>query len=401
MRKKMIRYKETLSPDSSDRSMNADHLYVHIPFCASKCHYCAFNSYAQSDPRLFDRYVEALKIEWSTRRSEFLETIYVGGGTPSVLSGVQIHSLLTSLTMGLRGTGPKEITVEVNPGTTNPEFLEAITAAGVDRVSMGVQTMDARRLKRLGRVHTPDDVVESVKSLRQAGIKRISLDLIYGQPDQSMQEWLQDVQRLLDLEPDHLSLYALQYEEGTVFTKALEKGKLAELEEDLVLRMFFGAKERLSEKGYAFYEISNACRPGEESLHNLAYWHNRPYIGLGAGAYGGINQRRYRNELSPETYIKKVEETGHAVIEDEQLGPWETYVECLSSGLRMMEGVDLDLIAKRTGFHGDDFHRHHLDEIVERGLAVRDGSRIRLTWEGIWVLDTLLLPFLDEPVSHR
>jgi oxygen-independent coproporphyrinogen-3 oxidase len=133
----------------------------------------------------------------------------------------------------------------------------------------------------------------------------------------------------------------------------------------------------------------------------LAYWHNRPYIGLGAGAYGGINQRRYRNELSPETYIKKVEETGHAVIEDEQLGPWETYVECLSSGLRMMEGVDLDLIAKRTGFHGDDFHRHHLDEIVERGLAVRDGSRIRLTWEGIWVLDTLLLPFLDEPVSHR
>ena len=379
--------------------MPIPHLYIHIPFCASKCHYCAFNSYAGENSQLFDRYIAALKREWNERGSRSLETIYVGGGTPSVLSGPQIHDLLTTLTREAGNPDLREFTVEVNPGNTTPSFLEGILASGVDRVSMGVQTMDARRLKKLGRVHTPGDVRESVSSLRKAGIKRISLDLIYGQPEQTLSEWIADVKQLLELSPDHLSLYALQYEEGTVYTQAKDRGKLAELEDHIILRMFEAAKDLLADHGFQFYELSNASKPGEESLHNIGYWKNRPYVGLGAGAYGGLGHLRYRNECAPEAYIDKVLRTGTAVVEEDPLDEWATYLECLSSGLRMMEGIDLQDVERRTGLNPAKAHASHVHKLLETGLAELKGQRLSLTWDGLWLLDTLMLPFLEAPDS--
>lgn len=382
-------------------------LYIHIPFCVSKCHYCAFNSYARNDPELFERYVAALESEWlswanpgtelSPRPPVGLETLYLGGGTPSVLPASLLDRLFTFLSSASDMGQVREATMEVNPGTATREILDLLASASspIDRVSMGVQTMDARRLKKLGRVHTPDDVRETVRLLREAGVRRLNLDLIYGQPEQTMDGWLDDVRQVLDLDPDHVSLYALQFEEGTVFRQALDRGRLAEAPEDLQISMFHAARALLEERGLHFYEISNACRPGGESLHNLGYWRNDPYFGIGAGAYGGLGGVRYRNEESPDLYIERVRVEGRACGEVDFLDGRAIYVETLSSGLRMTAGVDLDEVARKSGLDPRDCHGDHLESMTERGLAKFEGNRFKLTWDGLWLLDSLMLPFLD------
>lgn len=373
-------------------------LYIHIPFCASKCHYCAFNSYARNDPELFERYVEALEAEWVswTDPPVRLETLYLGGGTPSVLPASLLDRLLTSIASRSDMGNLKEATMEVNPGTAGADLLSFLASSPVDRVSMGVQTMDPRRLKKLGRIHTPGDVRHTVRLLRDAGVQRLNLDLIYGQPEQTMGDWLEDLRQVLDLEPDHVSLYALQFEEGTVFRQALDRGRLAEAPEDLQISMFHAARALLEDRGMFLYEISNACRPGGESRHNLGYWRNDPYFGIGAGAYGGLGGVRYRNEESPDRYIERARKEGRALDDVDFLEGPAVYVETLSSGLRMTGGVDLDDVARKSGIDPRNCHGDYLDSLAYRGLAEIEGSRFKLTWDGLWVLDSLMLPFLDQ-----
>ena len=373
-------------------------LYAHIPFCERKCPYCAFNSYAGAESSHQDRYVEALLRELAATRGPKpldLDTIYIGGGTPTALEANQLGRVLDAIRDALHPKATPEWTVEVNPGTTTPARLDALVDAGVNRVSMGVQSMDAARLKKLGRVHSADDVRDTVEGLRDRGIDNINLDLIYGQPDQSTASFISDVDAILALEPDHISLYALQWEEGTPYTAALEKGRLQDAAEDVVLASFEAGRARLAEDGLVLYEISNFAKPGRTSRHNRNYWRNRPYYGLGAGAYGCVDGERRLNELDPQRYIERMFADGHACVSRELLSSSDRFVETLSSGLRTTEGVHLEELFLSTGIDAREVHGEHLKMIEDRGLGQVRSDRLTLELDGLWVLDTLLEPFLD------
>lgn len=367
-------------------------LYVHVPFCERKCPYCAFNSYAGSRRNEADAYLDALLIELaSLGRFLELDTIYVGGGTPTALEPAAFGRLLQGL-QAVAGR-PLEWTVEANPGTVTEDHLAALVSAGVNRISMGVQSMDPEGLRRMGRIHTADDVRQTVEALRAHGITNVNLDLIYGQPGQDVDAFIADVEAVLELEPDHLSLYALQYEDGTAFTRERDAGRLEEAAEELVIAQFHAARERLARAGFEQYEVSNFARPGRRSLHNLNYWRNLPYFGIGAGAWGCVDGYRLLNESDPRTYTRRVLDEGAAYVSKETLGPKETYVETLASGLRTTEGVDLAALRERTGLDASVLHGEHLDMIFSNGLATMDEGRLVLTVDGLCVLDELLLPF--------
>lgn len=324
-----------------------------------------------------------------------LDTVYVGGGTPTALEADALDRVLTAIRAALAPGCDPEWTVEANPGTTTGPRLDALVAAGVNRVSMGVQSMDPDRLKRLGRVHTAEDVRDTVDGLRRRGIDNVNLDLIYGQPDQPVDAFLADVDAVLDLEPDHISMYALQWEEGTPYTAALERGRMEEAEEEVVLASFEAGRARVADAGFELYEISNFAKPGRRSLHNQNYWRNRPYFGIGAGAYSCVDGERRLNELDPNRYVERIEADGQASVSREVLGSSATYIETLSSGLRTTEGVDLEALKSSTGIDARVVHGDHLDMILRRDLGrIRNGHLI-LGLEGLWVLDTLLAPFLE------
>ncbi len=377
-------------------------LYVHVPFCERKCPYCAFNSRRPRGDDEVERYVEALIQEiglLSAGTALPLETIYVGGGTPTALTPEQLGRVLTKVREVAVLEQLREWTVEANPGTVEERHVEVLSSAGVDRVSMGVQSMNPGRLERLGRIHGPEEVTKTVGVLRKGGIENLNLDLIYGQPGQTLTDWEEDLRAVIALGPEHLSLYALQYEEGTSYGKALEEGRVKLLPEETVLDMFDLACQITRNAGYRRYEISNFARPGRESRHNLMYWRNLPYFGVGAGAWACVDGMRLRNETDIGRYSASILEQGGAVVERDPLGPSETYVESLSAGLRMAEGVDLRMLAERTGIDGRDIHGDHIAEIVAAGLASYADPRLILTERGLWVLDTVMGPFLELPTD--
>ena len=373
-------------------------LYVHIPFCAQKCLYCAFNSEAGASVTEMDDYVEALIAELATLADGCpldLETIYVGGGTPTALAPRQLSRVLFAIRARLGSTKPLEWTVEMNPGTATEATVDVLLGAGVDRISMGVQSFDSRRLKALGRLHTADDVTATVATLRRRGFERFNLDLIYGLPKQTLDDWNRDLDRLLEFEPGHASLYALQYEEGTPYGDAHARGRLNTLDDDLVRAMFGTARERLAGAGLSLYEISNFAAPGRRSLHNQRYWRNEAYYGIGAGAYSRIANERRRNEADRRRYVAALRERNHAIEERDRLGPREDYVETLSSGLRTVDGVSRRTLFDRSGIDLIRAHASWIERLASTGLATFDGDRLILTEDGLWVLDTILEPFLE------
>lgn len=386
------------TPSASRQAPVLPALYVHVPYCARKCEYCAFNSAAGRSRSEQERYVSALLRETEKaleHHGRAISSIYIGGGTPTELEPSEFKRLLEGIGSQVDQTWLREWTVEANPGTLTQGHVEALCSAGVDRVSMGVQSMDQERLEKLGRVHGVEDVRESVRVLRKAGIQRINLDLIYGQPWQDEKDWLQDLELLLELEPEHLSAYALQFEEGTPFFEALRQGKMTTCPEDMVRRMFSLGCERLDKAGFKLYEISNFCREGQESVHNLNYWRNLEYYGLGAGAWGRIGNRRTRNLNSPLRYIEAIEAGRSAVEEEDLLGPREDWMECLTSGLRTAEGVNLRALDERTGFHTARNCKERLLELKQAGLLHDDAESLRLTHDGLWLLDSILLKLFE------
>ncbi|MGH2517822.1 MAG: radical SAM family heme chaperone HemW, partial [Ktedonobacterales bacterium] len=296
------------------RLLDTISLYLHIPFCSAKCHYCDFNSYAGM-LGLRERYVEALRSEIALAgaRARVMKgqprrcrTIFFGGGTPSLLEAEQVRVLLEAASEAFQLDADTEVTLEANPGTLEYERLDRVRALGVNRLSMGAQSFDADLLRWMGRIHSPREIETAVMAGRSAGFANINLDFIYALPGQSLHTWSDTLDRALALAPEHLSLYSLIVEEGTPLFKWVQQGSVKPADEDIAADMYELAEERLAAAGYSHYEISNWAKPGFECRHNLTYWHNLPYIGLGAGAHGWFDGHRYSEARPIRSYITSV-----------------------------------------------------------------------------------------------
>ena len=354
------------------------HLYVHTPFCAKICPYCAFYV-NQGGAAVQKEFVAALRAEWRRARAEFPlapETIYFGGGTPSILSADLFAELAQELP---RGPVRREFTLEVNPATVTPEKAAAWRAAGVNRISLGAQSFDAEMLKILGRQHEPGDIAETCALLREHGFENINLDLMFALPEQSETGWEETLRAALACAPKHISAYALTYEEDTPFFEKLQRGELRQ-DEAREIAMFERTREVLGVAGLIDYEISNFARPGFESQHNLAYWRGADYLGLGPSACSTIGGRRWRNVPDTRAYAERVARGESVRGELEDLDPATRAKERIMFGLRMREGV------ARSEFAGDGAR---LQELAAHGLAFEANGRVHLTPRGQLVADSV------------
>ena len=368
-------------------------IYVHIPFCASRCSYCDFFSTLRLE-EAGAGYVEAVIAEAGLRHEELLDedvkTLYLGGGTPSQLPLPLFVRLVDGLSRVFDLGEVDEFTVEANPDDVNQAWCEAVATHGVNRVSMGVQTFEDAILKFIGRRHTSGQVVESVDKLRKSGIDNISIDLIFGLPGQTLESWVESVRQALALKPQHISAYGLTYEEGTRLWRQRVRGEVVEVSEEQCLEMYSTLVKLLESAGYEHYEISNFALPGFRSRHNSSYWDETPYLGLGAAAHSYDGAVRRYNPSDLKTYIDKVL-AGQVAYQEEELTRWERYDERVMLGLRTSEGVDAFRLRKDFG---DEVWRHFIHEaerqIEAHHLRVTDDNHYVLTHGGIMVSDSVI-----------
>ena len=373
-------------------------IYIHIPFCKSRCIYCGF--YSTTGLELRQRYVDAVCQEMENRppspskERERIETIYLGGGTPSQLTIEQLHQLLIyinkvyGLPLHRDGiVGRHEITIEVNPDDVTPEYAAALQHLGINRVSMGAQTFDDRRLRFLHRRHSAAQVPEAVSILHQAGIQNISVDLMYGFPDETFNDWDADITQALALNVEHLSAYCLIIEEGTPLYEQLKvKSEKYRVDEELERQMYYHLIDRLETAGYEHYEISNFARPGFRSRHNSSYWNGTPYIGLGAAAHSfdGHSCRRW-NVSDIRQYIHGIE-NGQPCFEQEVLDEDTRYNDTLTVALRTRDGLDLNKLSERHRNYCLHEAQHYIDD---RLLNLQD-HHLALTKAGLFVSDMII-----------
>ena len=374
-------------------------IYVHIPFCASRCSYCDFfSTLCLSESG--EPYVNAVLAEAALRQSELqgepIRTLYLGGGTPSQLPLPLLSRLIIGLWERLDLEAVEEFTVEANPDDVTHEWCSAVSRLGVNRVSMGVQSFEDKILRLIGRRHTAQQAAEAVACLRAAGIDNISIDLIFGLPGQTPESWAASVRQAIDLKPQHISAYGLTYEEGTRLWHQRERGEVTEVPEEQCLEMYHILVDMLQAAGYEHYEISNFAKPGYRSRHNSSYWNDTPYLGLGAAAHSYDGRVRRYNPHDLQQYISKIM-AGEAAYEQEELTPWERYDERVMLGLRTADGVDADRL--RQDF-GDEAWQHFIREAqrhIEAGhLHVTDGSRYVLTRDGILLSDSIIRDLMSD-----
>lgn len=363
-------------------------LYIHIPFCASRCVYCGF--YSTTLPALRDAYVDALCQELTLRAEELpadeaITTIYLGGGTPSQLTTDQLDRLFSYIYKVYRQQ-PVEVTMECNPDDITPAFADWIAQSPIDRISMGAQTFSDDRLRLLRRRHTAAEVRRATTLLRQAGICNISIDLMFGFPGETLADWEQDIDEALRLGVEHISAYSLMYEEGTTLHRWLSEGRIQEIDDDLSLRMYDCLVDRLTAAGYRHYEISNFALPQRESRHNSSYWRDVPYMGLGASAHSFDGRQRSWNVADIETYIAAIGR-GERPCTVEALDPDTHYEDVVLTSLRTAEGIDLSKIQRDFGSQRLDFLLAAADQDLRQGYLVREDDHLRLTRRGIYLSD--------------
>ena len=333
-------------------------LYIHIPFCESRCIYCGF--YSTTSLKLRDDYVDALCREMQMRPSkaalgndEPIETIYLGGGTPSQLNGSQLNQIFSAIRKNYTLTENIEITMECNPDDVTGDFCETLKQLPVNRISMGAQTFSNERLRFLHRRHNAREVDEAITRLRNIGIRNISIDLMFGFPEESLSQWVSDIRHAIQLDVEHISAYSLMYEEGTPLYRLLEQEKIREIDEETSRRMYETLIDLLTGAGYEHYEISNFARPGFRSRHNSSYWHEVPYIGIGAAAHSYNRKQRSWNIENIQTYIRSIGE-GILPSESELLDITTRYNDLITTALRTSDGIDL-----MTGHRPVGVRRHH------------------------------------------
>jgi len=365
-------------------------LYLHIPFCHTRCHYCDFNTYAGILP-LREPYVRALitEVELAGQLAQLTDgaprrsrTIFFGGGTPSLLTVTQITRLLAACRKAFAVDEQAEITLEANPGTLSFEQLKGLRVAGINRLSLGSQSFDAELLHTLGRIHTPDEIVQALSNARAAGFTSINLDFMFGLPGQTMQHWKTTLDRAFALHPEHFSLYSLIIEEGTLFYTWTNEGRIIPGDEDLCADMYEYADERLQAEGYENYEISNWALPGHQSRHNLTYWQNLPYLGMGAGAHSFFGGRRFSNILDPQEYITLLKKQQRPEAESELIDRAHQMSETAFLALRTAQGLHLPTFEERFAEPFTQFVGMRLRTVEEAGLLEQEHEWIRLSKRG-------------------
>lgn len=374
-------------------------LYIHIPFCLKKCSYCDFVSYLY-DPVLASEYCAALvrEMELYSKRlpagDRKVETLFIGGGTPTCLSTGDLVTILESCHYYFHLLPGIEISMEANPGTVDVEKLHSVHRAGVNRLSLGIQACQERLLQLLGRIHSFSEAVEAVQAAREAGFTNLNLDLIFGIPGQEIEEWHYCLEQIIGLAPTHVSTYGLQLEEDTLLLQEVQAGKLEPCSEEVELKMYEEAIEMLGNAGFEHYEISNFALPGYQCRHNLRYWYNLPYLGLGTAAHSYMGHRRFSNEISPGKYVHRIITGELAVAEAEDLPLFTSMAETMILGLRLLEGLDLNAFADRFGMRAEEVFAGQISRLLDLGLVEFGEGILRLTRKALPVANRVFVEFV-------
>jgi putative oxygen-independent coproporphyrinogen III oxidase len=373
-------------------------LYLHIPFCSAICNYCNFNR-GLFDAELKQQYVAALREEIHQRADgASADTVFFGGGTPSLLEPTEIADLIEACRAGFALSPDAEITLEANPETVSDERLAGFRRAGVNRLSFGVQSFRDEELLRLSRLHSAARARDAFRQARRAGFDNISLDLMMWLPQQSLPDWLASVEALIELSPDHASLYLLEIYPNAPLRDAMARAKWSLAPDDDAADMYLQAMERLDAAGYAQYEISNVARPGRESRHNLKYWTDGEWLGFGCGAHSTRNGVREKNVSSTTEYIARVADRGQMAAERRELTAQERVEEALFTGLRLCRGLDLTEVKSRYAVDVRAEYGGELQRFVEGGLLIYDGGRMRLTRAGMLLAHEVMTVFINSSV---
>ena len=368
--------------------------YVHIPFCTQICYYCDFSKvFIKNQP--VDSYLKHLLQEFHSYDIQKLRTLYIGGGTPTALSASQLEVLLEGLTKNLDLSMLEELTIEANPGDLDADKIAVLQNSAVNRVSLGVQTFDDKMLKKIGRSHLEKDIYENIDRLKLAGFDNISIDLIYALPSQTMEQVKDNVAKAIALDIPHMSLYSLILENHTVFMNRMRRGKLPLPKEEVEAEMFEYIIAELERAGFEHYEISNFSKSGFESRHNLMYWDNAEYYGIGAGASGYVNGVRYKNHGPIRHYLNAVE-AGNARINEEHLSLREQMEEEMFLGLRKKSGVSMTRFEEKFGTSFQELYGQVVRDLCQQRLLQVEGQQIRMTKKGLFLGDTVAERFILE-----
>ena len=404
------------TPPEPGRYPDGISLYVHVPFCLSKCPYCDFNTY-QGIEELKAPYVDALAREvqlWGgLLEHPRVNTIFFGGGTPSYMAEGQVRTILEAVRSSFQVGEDAEVTLESNPGDVTAAFLESMLSLGMNRLSIGVQALDDGLLQMLGRRHTAAEAREAFLLARSAGCSNINVDLMYGLPRQTLEQWKGTLGAALELAPDHLSLYCLTLEEGTPLKRWVDEGSLPTPDPDLCADMYGHARAAMKAAGYDHYEISNWATPGRQCVHNMAYWENGPYLGVGPGAHSSLEGRRYWDVTSPRLYIERSRQWEPGMFSCGEGLHWEmlekrgplagsevtdsrtAMAETMVLGLRLLEGLDGEAFRRRFGRLPTEVYPEQVGELVRDGLLEDDGGVLRLTERSLFLSNQVFMRFLE------
>lgn len=367
-------------------------LYVHIPYCLKKCPYCDFNSYATSKEEVIlneKSYIESLiKEAKHSNWKEEIETIFIGGGTPSMLSEKSIENLLNGLSKTLKIKSNSEVTLESNPGSISEPLyadkLKSFRESGINRISLGIQSFNDKKLKFLGRIHNSEQSLSAISNVIKAGFDNFNLDLIYAVKDETLDHWKKDLEKAIEQKPKHISAYTLTIEPGTDFGKESKKGLVHTSDEGTTAELYKHTQEELEKNGYKQYEVSNFSKKEKECKHNLSYWSYNNYLGLGAGAHSFKRNKRWINILKPEDYIKRIEEKNNAIQRQEELSETQQQIEIIYTCLRKSNGLSLNKIKLNNELETS------INDFIEQKMLIKQVDRLKYTKKGYLFSDYIV-----------
>ncbi len=374
-------------------------IYIHIPFCLRKCSYCDFYSLSRPEPAILERYCQSLIRELQIRASDWREqefsTLYLGGGTPSLLKPAQIEQVVKAIFSNYNMEASPEISMEANPATLNGQSLQALQAAGINRISLGVQSFQDHELKLLGRMHGVEEVEATVLALGKAGMKNYNLDLIYGIPGQTLEDWMYNLRMAVQCHPQHISAYLLQLDPGTPLARRIQMEKLPDGDEDMEASMYYEGRDYLSSQGYQHYEISNFAQANQACHHNLIYWQAHEYLGLGAGAVSYKDGQRRLNKADLDAYLARIENGQRSEFEVlEVMSERDKFLDAIILGLRMTAGIKPSEFWQRFGIDFTKEYHAIISQLEQDGLLIAEKDRICLSRRGYFLSNQVFCQFL-------